>query len=232
MSDRSPERRFTPPPADAVPSPSRRAQVRRDTKRRGRYDAETIHRILDATPFCHLAYVVDDHPVVIPTLQVRIGDAVYLHASSGSRLGLHADTPWPVSLNVTLYDGLVLARSGFHHSINYRSVVVIGDATLVTDVEEKLAALNATVDHVVPGRAAEIRPPTTRELEATAVARLPLTEASAKVRTGPPVDEPEDTDLAIWAGTVPLRIVYGPPVSAPDLADGIRLPDSLTRLLS
>lgn len=231
MINRSPDRRFTPAPPDVVPAPSTRVKVRRDTKGRGRYDTDTIQQILDATPFCHLAYIVEDHPVVIPTLQVRIGDHLYLHASSGSRLGLHAGTPWPVSISVTLYDGLVLARSGFHHSINYRSVVVIGEATLVSDPEEKLAALNATVDHVVAGRSAEIRPPTARELEATAVARLPLAEASAKMRTGPPVDEPDDIERDIWAGVIPLRTAYGDPIPAPDLPEGIEVPDSVTRLV-
>lgn len=231
MNSRSPDRRFTPAPPDAVAAPSTRVKVRRDTKRRGRYDTDAIHQILDATPFCHLAYIVDEHPVVIPTLQVRIDDHLYLHASSGSRLGVHAGTPWPVSVSVTLYDGLVLARSGFHHSINYRSVVVIGDAILVSDPQVKLTALNATVDHVIAGRANEVRPPTARELEATAVARLPLTEASAKMRTGPPVDEPDDISLDIWAGVIPLRTAYGDPIPSPDLPDGIDVPDSVSGMM-
>jgi hypothetical protein len=126
-----------------------------------------------------------------------------------------------VCLTVTLLDGLVLARSGFHHSVNYRSVVVMGDATLVHDEAEKRMALDAIVDHVVPGRAAEVRPPTARELEATAVARLPLAEASVKTRAGGPVDEPEDIGLPIWAGTIPLRTTHGDPVPSADLPAGI-----------
>jgi uncharacterized protein len=228
---RSADRTYAPPASDRGEPPSVRARVRRDTKHRGRYDRATVDAILDATPFCHLAYVHDGHPVVIPTLQVRIGDHVYVHASTGSRLGLSAGRPWPISLAVTLLDGLVLARSGFHHSIDYRSVVVHGDAVLVTDPEEKRRALDATVDHVVPGRAAEVRPPTPRELEATAVARLPLDEASAKTRAGGPVDEPEDVGLPIWAGVVPMRVAYGAPVPADDLPPGTPPAASVTRLL-
>lgn len=194
--------------------------MRRNTKKRGRYDRELVAQILDATPFCHLGYVHAGNPVVIPTLQVRVEDSIYLHASTGSRLGLSAGEPWPVCLTVTLLDGLVLARSGFHHSVNYRSVVVMGDAVLVTDDAEKRMALDATVDHIVPGRAAEVRPPTVRELEATAVARLSLAEASVKTRAGGPVDEPEDIHLPIWAGTVPLHTTYGTPVPAVDLKPG------------
>ncbi|WP_370328116.1 pyridoxamine 5'-phosphate oxidase family protein [Euzebya sp.] len=228
---RSAERTFSEPDPDRGHPASDRVKVRRDTKHRGRYDAATIHSILDATPFCHLAYVQDGRPVVIPTLQVRVDDVMYLHASTGSRLGLSAHEPWPVCVSVTLHDGLVLARSGFHHSVNYRSVVVMGDAVLVTDPAEKLQALDATVDHVVPGRAAEVRPPTARELEATAVARLPLAEASAKARTGGVNDEPEDLDLPIWAGVVPLSTAYGAPLPSPDLAEGIDVPPSVRALL-
>ncbi len=231
MDQRSADRRYSEPQDDRGTPASDRVRVRRDTRRRGRYDATTIHAILDATPFCHLAYVHDGHPVVIPTLQVRIGAHLYLHASSGSRLGLSAGLPWPVSVTVSLIDGLVLARSGFHHSVNHRSVVVLGDALLVTDPEEKLAALDATVDAVVPGRNAELRRPTVRELEATAVARLSLAEASAKTRTGPPVDEPADLDSDVWAGVVPVVTTYGVPVPSPDLSADIGLSPSVRRLL-
>ncbi|WP_341252006.1 pyridoxamine 5'-phosphate oxidase family protein [Euzebya pacifica] len=235
MSDISPpprsaDRRWTPAEDGRGEPGSDRVKVRRDTKKRGRYDADAVHAILDATPFCHIAYVHDGHPIVIPTLQARIDDHVYLHASSGSRLGLSADTPWPISLSVTLIDGLVMARSGFHHSVNYRSVVVVGDAVLVTDREEMLRALDTTVDHVAPGRAAELRRPTERELSATVVARLPLAEASVKTRSGPPNDEPEDMDLPVWAGVVPMTTTFGPPLPSPDLADDIAVSPSVRRL--
>lgn len=233
--DRSAERRWTPADPDRAEPASARVRVRRDTKRRARYDAKAVHSILDATPFCHLAYVHDGHPVVIPTLQVRISDHVYLHASSGSRTALSTagtGQGWPVSLTVTLVDGLVMARSGFHHSINYRSVVVLGDAVLVTDGEEKMAALDATVDHVAPGRSAEVRPPTRRELEATAVVRLSLAEASVKSRSGDPVDEPEDMDADVWAGVVPMWTAYGEPIPSADLKDGLAVPPSVVALRS
>ncbi len=231
MVQRSVDRQHRPVPDGRGEPSSNRVKVRRDTTYRGSYDRETINAILDATPFCHLAYVHDGHPVVIPTLQVRLEDDLYLHASSGSRIGLEAGTPWPISVSVTLLDGIVVARSGFHHSINYRSVVVLGDAALVTDPAEKLRALDATVDHVLPGRSAEVRPPTDRELIATAVARLPLAESSAKLRQGPPKDEPEDIGLPIWAGVVPMRTVFGPPEDSPDLPDGVPVPPSVDGLL-
>lgn len=224
---RSADRTYAPPAPDRGEPASELARVRRDTRHRGRYDRATIDAILDATPFCHLGYVHGGRPVVIPTLQVRIGDHLYLHASTGSRLGLEAGVPWPVCVTVTLVDGLVLARSGFHHSVNHRSVVVHGDAILVTDPDERLRALDATVDHVLPGRAAEVRPPTARELEATAVARLPLDQASAKTRTGGPVDEPGDLDLPIWAGVLPIASAYGVPVPADDLGPGIPVSPSV-----
>lgn len=228
---RSADRSHRPPPDGRGAPASDRVRVRRDTKHRGRYDAAALHPILDATPFCHLGYVHDGHPVVIPTLQVRVGDVVYLHASSGSRIGLQAGEPWPVCLTVTLIEGLVMARSGFNHSINYRSAVVLGEAVLVTDPVEKMMALDATVDHVAPGRAAEVRPPTTRELEATAVARLPLIESSVKVRSGPPVDEPDDVGLPIWAGVIPLTTTYGSAIPAPDLPPGVLVPASVRALV-
>ena len=233
MSERSAERRWVPGDPTRGEPASDRVRVRRDTRKKARYDAESVHAILDATPFCHLAYVHDGHPVAIPTLQVRVGNHLYLHASTGSRVGLSApgDQPgWPVSVSVTLVDGLVMARSGFHHSINYRSVVVAGEATSVLDLEEKLAVLDATVDHVAPGRAAEVRPPTRRELEATSVVRLSLAEASVKVRQGPPIDEPEDLDLDVWAGVVPMWTTYGEPIPAEDMPAGIPVPASVQAL--
>lgn len=212
-------------------APSARVALRR-AAHKGAYDRPTIDAILDDTPHCHLGYVLPDgQPVVVPTLQARMGDHVVVHASSGGRLALNAGGPWPVCLTVTIIDGLVLARSGFHHSANHRSVVVLGDAELVTDADERLAALEAITDHVVPGRWAELRPPTHKELRATAVFRLPLDEASAKIRTGPPLDEDFDVAPDVWAGVVPLTRGFGQPVTAPDVDPATTLPPSVRRLV-
>ena len=217
------------PRADA---PSDRVALRRQPHK-GRYDRATIDAVLDATAHCHLGYVLPDgQPIVVPTLQARIGDHVVVHASSGGKLALQArGGGWRVCLTVTLVDELVLARSGFHHSANHRSVVVLGEAVVVTDEDERLAALEAITDNVVPGRWAELRPPTRKELLATAVVRLPLDEASAKVRSGPPVDDERDVAPDVWAGVVPLQRGYGPPRPAPDVAPGTPAPPSVRRLV-
>ncbi|ATL26108.1 pyridoxamine 5'-phosphate oxidase family protein [Streptomyces formicae] len=204
------------------------------SKERASYDKESVHRILDEAYVCHLGFVRDGAPVVLPTLYGRVGDRLYVHGSTGSRpLRMagdgkdQADPGLQVCLTVTHVDGLVLARSAFHHSINYRSVVVHGTAHQVTDPEEKRAALDALVDHVVPGRTADSRPANAKELAATAVLRLDLDEVSAKARTGGPNDEPEDMDLSHWAGVVPLRKGYDALIPAADLAPGIEVPDYL-----
>lgn len=213
-------------------APSDRVALRR-APLKGAYDRATIDAILDATPHCHLGYVLPDgQPVVVPTLQARVADHVYLHASSGGRLALGAGDGWPVCVTVTIVDGLVLARSGFHHSANHRSVVVLGDAEVVTDDGERLRALEAITDHVVPGRWSELRPPTARELAATTVVRLPLTEASAKIRSGPPVDEPDDLGADVWAGVVPVVTTFGTPVPAPELAADAPLGPSVAALVA
>lgn len=197
----------------------------------GAYDRPTIDAVLDATPHCHLGYVLaDGQPIVLPTLQARIGDHVVVHASSGGRMALNARGSWAVCLTVTIVDELVLARSGFHHSANHRSVVVLGDAQIVDDHGERLAALEAITDHVVPGRWAELRAPTQKELRATVVVRLPLNEASAKIRTGPPIDDERDIDPDVWAGVVPLTRGFGPPVPAPDVSPLTSPPPSVQRL--
>ncbi|MFF9815783.1 pyridoxamine 5'-phosphate oxidase family protein [Streptomyces sp. NPDC014006] len=200
---------------------------------RARYDAELVHAILDEGYVCHLGFVRDGAPVVLPTLYGRVGDRLYVHGSTGSRplrMAGQADPGLAVCLTVTHVDGLVLARSAFHHSINYRSVVVHGVAHDVTDPEEKRLALDALVDHVVPGRAADSRPANKKELAATAVIRLDLNEVSAKLRTGGVSDEPEDLSLPHWAGVVPVRKVYDTPVADPQLAPGTGLPDYLAVL--
>ncbi|WP_328389163.1 pyridoxamine 5'-phosphate oxidase family protein [Streptomyces sp. NBC_00400] len=203
---------------------------------RAAYDHETVHAILDAGYVCHLGFVRDGSPVVLPTLYGRVGDRLYLHGSSGSRplrmageaTGEAPDPGLEVCVTVTHVDGLVLARSAFHHSVNYRCVVVHGTAHQVTDPEEKKAALDALVDHVVPGRAADSRPGNAKELAATAVLRLDLREVSAKIRSGGPNDEPEDLALPYWSGVLPVAPVYGAPIPSDDLAPGTPEPAYLS----
>jgi nitroimidazol reductase NimA-like FMN-containing flavoprotein (pyridoxamine 5'-phosphate oxidase superfamily) len=205
--------------------PTKRTRLRR-LPERGRYDRETVHAILDEGFICHVGFVVDDQPHVIPTGYVRVEETVYLHGSSGSRLGLRPGMP--VCVTVTLLDGIVLARAAFHHSFQYRSVVVLGKTRLVTDQDEKDAALGALVEHFVPGRSADARPGDRKELAATAVLALPLEEVSAKVRTGDPKDEEEDYDLPVWAGILPLAVVPGPPVPDSRLKPGVPVPRYVT----
>ncbi|MEV0642273.1 pyridoxamine 5'-phosphate oxidase family protein [Streptomyces sp. NPDC050619] len=197
------------------------------------YDKELVHAILDEAYVCHLGFVRDGTPVVLPTLYGRVGERLYVHGSTGSRplrMTGQADPGLPVCLTVTHVDALILARSAFHHSINYRSVVVHGIAHDVTDPEEKRTALDALVDHVVPGRSRDSRPANRKEFAATAVIRLDLDEVSAKLRTGGVNDEPEDLALPHWAGVVPLRKGYGTPVADAELAPGTELPGYLTVL--
>ena len=193
-----------------------RTRVRR-LPERGKYDRETIDAILDAGFICHLGFVVAGQPYVIPTGYARVGDRAYIHGSTASRMlrTLHAGVD--VCLTVTLVDGFVLARSAFHHSVNYRSVVVLGRARLVIDPIEKIEALRAFTNHVIAGRFEEVRAPNEQELKATAVLALGLDEASAKVRTGSPKDDEEDFGLNVWAGVVPLVTTVGPLVPDGDM---------------
>jgi uncharacterized protein len=184
-------------------------RVKREPQR-GVYDRETIDAILDEALVCHLGFAVDGQPYVIPTLHARIGDLLYVHGSAASRMLRHAASDARICVTVTLLDGLVLARSVFNHSIDYRSVVVLGTPALVEDVGEKREALHAFTDHIAPGRWEEARQPTDQELKATWVLSVPLDEASAKIRTGPPEDEPEDLDLPVWAGVVPIHLAAEP----------------------
>ncbi|MGW7369625.1 pyridoxamine 5'-phosphate oxidase family protein [Streptomyces sp. NPDC054841] len=203
-------------------------------RERASYDRELVHSILDEAYVCHLGFVRDGAPVVLPTLYGRVGDTLYVHGSTGSRplrmagQADQSDNGLEVCLTVTHVDGLVLARSAFHHSINYRSVVVLGTAHQVTDPQEKRTALDALVDHVVPGRSHDSRPANDKELAATAVLRLDLDEVSAKVRTGGPNDEPEDLSLPHWTGVVPLVRSHGTPIPADDLDPAVALPDYLS----
>ncbi|MFI8950499.1 pyridoxamine 5'-phosphate oxidase family protein [Streptomyces sp. NPDC053750] len=223
----------TPSPSTDTAYPSTDRTVPTRSPNRASYDKELVHAILDEGYVCHLGFVRDGAPVVLPTLYGRVGERLYVHGSTGSRplrMTGAADPGLPVCLTVTHVDALVLARSAFHHSINYRSVVVHGTAYEVTDPEERRTALDALVDHVVPGRSQDSRPANKKELAATAVIRLDLNEVSAKLRTGGVNDEPEDLSLPHWAGIVPLRKGYETPVADPGLDAGTGLPDYLTAL--
>lgn len=214
------------PPA-AYPATPRTTPTR--LRERAAYDRELVHGILDAGYLCHLGFVRDGAPVVLPTLYARHEERLYVHGSTGSRplRAAGGGDGLPVCLTVTHVDGLVLARSAFHHSINYRSVVVHGTAHQVTDPAERSLALDAIVDQAVPGRAADSRRANAKELASTTVMRLDLAEVSAKVRTGGPNDEPEDLGLPHWTGVVPVHPAYGVPVPADDLDPSIALPGYL-----
>jgi uncharacterized protein len=191
----------------------------------------TIHAILDEALVCHLGFAVDGQPYVIPTLCARVDDELYVHGSAASRALRGLSGGIAVCVTVTLIDGLVLARSAFHHSVNYRSVVVLGRAELIDGAVEKEAALRRFVERVVPGRWDDVRAPTDRELRATSVLRLPLSEASAKVRSGGPVDDAEDLGLDVWAGVIPLELQALAPVADPALRKGIDTPGYAERYL-
>jgi nitroimidazol reductase NimA-like FMN-containing flavoprotein (pyridoxamine 5'-phosphate oxidase superfamily) len=210
-----------PSPKPAAPSP--RSRVRR-LHDKAAYDRRVIDAILDAMPVAHVGHVVDGFPVVIPTLQWREGDRIYWHGSSASRMQRRA-TGAQVCVTVTLTDGLVLARSGLEHSVNYRSVMVFGVAQSVEASDAKATHLRRMMEQMLPGRWDQLRPITAQELKATRILSLPLTEASAKVSTGFASDPPEDRDWPVWAGVLPVRLTMGTPEPAPDLAPGIPLPD-------
>jgi nitroimidazol reductase NimA-like FMN-containing flavoprotein (pyridoxamine 5'-phosphate oxidase superfamily) len=208
--------------------PSARTQVKRHPER-GVYERERIDEILDEALICHLAWVAaDGTPRVIPTIHVRVDDTLYVHGSEASRTLRSVRAGTPICLEVTLIDALVLARSTPLHSMNYRSVVVFAEPREVTDPAERDLAQRALVEHVVPGRTAEVRPPNDKELKETAILALSLSEASAKVRNGPPADPPEDLGLPVWAGVLPLRTEPGEPTAAPDLREGIPVPGYVT----
>ncbi|MEU5719691.1 pyridoxamine 5'-phosphate oxidase family protein [Streptomyces sp. NPDC020403] len=220
-------------PDSAAPYEPTGRTVPSRSRQRASYDREVVHAILDEAYLCHLGFVRDGAPVVLPTLFGRVGERLYVHGSTGSRplrAAGQADPGIAVCLTVTHIDGLVLARSAFHHSMNYRSVVVHGTARTVTDPQERRIALDAIVDQVVPGRSADSRPADAKELAATAVVRLDLDEVSAKIRTGGPNDEPEDLALPYWAGVVPLTPGYATPVPSEDLDPAVPVPDYLSAL--
>ena len=204
-----------------------RTTVKRIPKR-GAYDRETVNAILDEAFICHLGFVVDGQPYVIPTGYARVGDELFIHGSAASRMMRSLADGIDVCVTVTLSDGLVLARSAFHHSMNYRSVVILGKAEMVTDIDEKNKALEAFTEHIIPGRWNEVRWPTDLELKATTVLRLPIYEASAKIRTGPPIDDDEDYSMDVWAGVLPLALTSGSPIADEKLNAGIDIPEYVT----
>ncbi len=191
---------------------------------RGVYERDVIAAILDEALVCHLGFVHDGHPYVIPTIHARSGDVLYLHGSPASRMLRTVADGVDVCVTVTLLDGLVLARSVYNHSMNYRSAVVVGRARQLTEREDKLAALATIVEHLVPGRSRDARPPSDKELAGTLVLSLPLDQASAKIREGPPSDFDADLDLPIWAGVVPLRLHAGAPETDAQIAPTIEVP--------
>ncbi|HEY0384958.1 MAG TPA: pyridoxamine 5'-phosphate oxidase family protein [Pyrinomonadaceae bacterium] len=208
-------------------APTEKTTVKR-LPQRAEYERAALYRILDEAFICHVGFVVEGQPFVIPTGFARSGDQLYIHGSQASRMLRTLGGGCEVCLTVTLVDGLVLARSAFHHSINYRSVVVVGRARVVDDPAEKMKALHALTDHIVPGRWEQVREPNERELKTTLVLALPLMEASAKVRTGPPVDDEEDYLLPIWAGVLPLTVQTEAPINDPRLREGIEPPANVT----
>lgn len=205
-----------------IPSP--RTRVIREPDR-GVYDRETVYKILDEGFLCHVGFAVDGQPFVIPTSYGRKDSDLYIHGSAASRMLRQMKQSAPVCVTVTLLDGLVLARSVFNHSMNYRSVVVLGKATLVEDSDEKLAALRILAEHVIPGRWGDARQPNERELKATSVLRVSIEEFSAKVRTGSPIDDEEDYSFPTWAGVIPLEMRTGNAINDPCLDPGRGVPE-------
>jgi hypothetical protein len=206
-------------------STTERTRVRRHSER-ARTEHTDLYAVLDAGMICHLGVVVDGSPVVLPTAYGRVGDTLYLHGSSANR-SLHAAGGHEVCITVTHLDGLVCARAAFAHSVNYRSAVVFGTAQIVTDEAERLTGLRAVTEQLIPGRWDSLRAPTRKELAATMVLAVPLAEASVKVRTGPPKDDPADLESSIWAGVVPLATAFGEPEPDPDLRPGVGTPDHI-----
>ena len=204
-------------------TPTERTRVVREALR-AIYDREVIYKILDEAFVCHVGFVVDSQPFVIPTMFARVGDELFVHGSAASRMLRNLSSGLPMCLTVTLIDGLVLARSVFNHSMNYRSVVALGHAVLIDDAAEKLRALSAFTEKLVPGRWNHARQPDARELKATSILRLPLTEVSAKIRTGGVEDDADDYTLPVWAGLIPLRLIADPPIRDPRCDDSIPTP--------
>ena len=211
-------------------TPTDRTRLRRKPQR-GAYDLEAVTAILDAAPFCHVGFVVDEQPYVIPTIHGRLDDVLYFHGATSSRMLRHLGSGVPVCVTASILDGMVLARSAFNSSMNYRSAVVLGNARPVTEADEKERALRAVTEHVLPGRWDALRPPTPTELKSTSVLALPIDEASAKVRTGPADDPPEEFSLDVWAGVLPVTTMIGTPEPDPDLREDIEVPEHISRAI-
>lgn len=200
--------------------------------KRGQYEREEVYAIVDAGLVCHVAFVMDGQPLMIPTLHARDGDTLLLHGSSASRMIRHIAAGHPICATVTLLDGIVLARSIFNHSINYRSAVLFGSGALITDDDAKLDALARFSERILPGRWDDARLPNAQELKATGIVAIPIASASAKVRAGAPIDEPEDLDLPVWGGVIPIHQMYGTPVADAFVPEGMAVPAYLQAHLS
>jgi uncharacterized protein len=207
---------------------TKRTELRR-IPNRGSHDWETINQILDAGFLAHVGFCVDGQPFVIPTLYGRDGEKLYLHGSAVSRMLRELETGIPTCVTVTLVDGLVLARSAFHHSMNYRSVVAFGSARRIADPEQKVESLRIISEHIIAGRWVDVRKPREKELKATTVLEFSISEASSKVRSGPPLDDEIDYELPVWAGVLPLEMTSRPPVADDRLVKGVTLPDYVRR---
>jgi nitroimidazol reductase NimA-like FMN-containing flavoprotein (pyridoxamine 5'-phosphate oxidase superfamily) len=208
-------------------SPTERTQVVREPHR-GSFDRDTIYKILDEGFVCHVGFTVEGQPYAIPTMFARVGEAIYFHGSAASRMLRGVSSGLAVCVTVTLIDGLVLARSVFNHSMNYRSVVALGKATLVDQTEEKIAALRAFTEKILPGRWDDARQPNEKELKATSILRLPLSEVSAKMRTGDVQDDEDDYLLRVWAGVLPIRLAAGAPIRDERCDPGLAVPTAVT----
>jgi len=210
--------------------PTKKTKVKRAPKR-GFYDKKTIYKILDAHYICQIAFVHEDYPVIIPTIFGRDKDNLYIHGATVSRMLVELEKGFSISLNVTQTDGIVLARSAFHHSLNYQSVTLFGRACLVTDNDERFKALEIISNQIIPGRWEEVRLPNKKEMKATKIIKIPITEASAKIRTGPPIDDKPDYDLPIWAGVVPINTSFGNPIADVGLDKNLLIPESVKKIL-
>lgn len=198
---------------------------------RGYYDRETIYKIIDEAFYCHVSFVIDNQPYIIPTIHARMNDEIVLHGAKANRMLKHISEGNEICMSVSLMDGLVLARSVFHHSVNYRSVVIFGKGRELKDKTEKLNALQAITDHLLPGRWEDARQPNEKELNVTTVVSIKIDEASAKIRTGPPKDEKEDYDLAVWAGIIPITQKFNLPEIDAELNDEIELPGYVKKII-
>ena len=209
--------------------PSKKIKVKR-APQRGFYDKETIYSILDSDFVCQIAFVHENYPVIIPTIYGRKENVIYIHGATVSRMLVDLEKGIPISINVTHTKGIVLARSAFNHSLNYESVTIFGTAVLVESEEERMEALKIISDQIIPERWEEIRLPSEKEMKATKVLKIEISEASAKIRTGPPKDEKADYDLPVWAGVIPINTIYGAPKPDPELKEGLEIPSSVKKL--